>query len=166
MPCPLLPPQAVGCDRQLGSSAKEDNCGVCAGDGSTCRLVRGQAKIHLAPEKRKFWNPVPCYQRSICVFHSYKKSISLQFHVTTEQAVFSVLTGKHIPITELVWAELTWLLFRRSNLFLFKIIINFQFSILKEHLEFVSFNPLKVPNFFWVIVITNLIIKKIFGSYY
>ncbi|ERE79919.1 ADAMTS-like protein 3 [Cricetulus griseus] len=45
--------QAVGCDRQLGSSAKEDNCGVCAGDGSTCRLVRGQAKIHLAPEKRE-----------------------------------------------------------------------------------------------------------------
>uniref|UniRef100_A0A8C2IP73 ADAMTS-like 3 n=1 Tax=Cyprinus carpio TaxID=7962 RepID=A0A8C2IP73_CYPCA len=34
--------QEVGCDRQLGSNAKEDNCGVCAGDGSTCRLVRGQ----------------------------------------------------------------------------------------------------------------------------
>ncbi|EPY75047.1 ADAMTS-like protein 1 isoform 2 precursor [Camelus ferus] len=30
--------QAVGCNRQLGSNAKEDNCGVCAGDGSTCRL--------------------------------------------------------------------------------------------------------------------------------
>ncbi|XP_012867303.1 PREDICTED: ADAMTS-like protein 3 [Dipodomys ordii] len=45
--------QAVGCDRQLGSGAKEDNCGVCAGDGSTCRLVRGQAKSHLSPEKRE-----------------------------------------------------------------------------------------------------------------
>nr|XP_028561741.1 ADAMTS-like protein 3 [Podarcis muralis] len=45
--------QAVGCDRQLGSNAKEDNCGVCAGDGSTCRLVRGQTKIHLSPEKRE-----------------------------------------------------------------------------------------------------------------
>ncbi|XP_008842665.2 ADAMTS-like protein 3 isoform X1 [Nannospalax galili] len=45
--------QAVGCDRQLGSHAKEDNCGVCAGDGSTCRLVRGQAKTHVSPEKRE-----------------------------------------------------------------------------------------------------------------
>ncbi|ELK25677.1 ADAMTS-like protein 3 [Myotis davidii] len=45
--------QAVGCDRQLGSHAKEDNCGVCAGNGSTCRLVRGQAKSHVSPEKRE-----------------------------------------------------------------------------------------------------------------
>ncbi|XP_075714192.1 ADAMTS-like protein 3 [Rhinoderma darwinii] len=45
--------QAVGCDRQLGSNAKEDNCGVCAGDGSTCRLVRGQSKTHLSTEKRE-----------------------------------------------------------------------------------------------------------------
>ncbi|KAM6201371.1 ADAMTS-like protein 3 [Rhynchocyon petersi] len=45
--------QAVGCDHQLGSNAKEDNCGVCAGDGSTCRLVRGQSKSHVSPEKRE-----------------------------------------------------------------------------------------------------------------
>uniref|UniRef100_A0ABM5EYL0 ADAMTS-like protein 3 isoform X2 n=1 Tax=Pogona vitticeps TaxID=103695 RepID=A0ABM5EYL0_9SAUR len=45
--------QAVGCDRQLGSNAKEDNCGVCAGDGSTCRLVRGQTKTLLSAEKRE-----------------------------------------------------------------------------------------------------------------
>ncbi|KAM4676372.1 ADAMTS-like protein 3 [Discoglossus pictus] len=45
--------QAVGCDRQLGSNAKEDNCGVCAGDGSTCRLVRGQSKSHVSAEKRE-----------------------------------------------------------------------------------------------------------------
>eukprot|EP00062_Callorhinchus_milii_P002384 gi/632939167/ref/XP_007908005.1/ PREDICTED: ADAMTS-like protein 3 [Callorhinchus milii] len=43
--------QVVGCDRQLGSKTKEDNCGICAGDGSTCRLVRGQAKSHVSPEK-------------------------------------------------------------------------------------------------------------------
>lgn len=43
--------QAVGCDRQLGSQAKEDSCGVCAGDGSTCRLVRGQA--HVSPQKSR-----------------------------------------------------------------------------------------------------------------
>ncbi|MFT7816482.1 ADAMTS-like protein 3, partial [Arapaima gigas] len=43
--------QAVGCDRQLGSDAKEDNCGVCAGDGSTCRLVKGQTLSHISQEE-------------------------------------------------------------------------------------------------------------------
>ncbi|KAG8516403.1 ADAMTS-like protein 3 [Galemys pyrenaicus] len=43
--------QAVGCDRRLGSRAKEDHCGVCAGDGATCRLVRGQAKAPVSAEK-------------------------------------------------------------------------------------------------------------------
>ncbi|XP_072516790.1 ADAMTS-like protein 3 isoform X2 [Salminus brasiliensis] len=43
--------QEVGCDRQLGSNAKEDNCGVCAGDGSTCRLIRGQALPHVSPDE-------------------------------------------------------------------------------------------------------------------
>ncbi|CAK6972959.1 ADAMTS-like protein 1%2C partial [Scomber scombrus] len=43
--------QEVGCDRQLTSGAREDNCGVCGGDGSTCRLVRGQALPHLTAEE-------------------------------------------------------------------------------------------------------------------
>uniref|UniRef100_A0A7N6ANN5 ADAMTS-like 3 n=1 Tax=Anabas testudineus TaxID=64144 RepID=A0A7N6ANN5_ANATE len=46
--------QEVGCDRQLASGAREDNCGVCGGDGSTCRLVRGQALPHLTPEQRRY----------------------------------------------------------------------------------------------------------------
>ncbi|XP_054545120.1 ADAMTS-like protein 1 isoform X2 [Talpa occidentalis] len=43
--------QIVGCDHQLGSTVKEDNCGVCSGDGSTCRLVRGQYKAQLSATK-------------------------------------------------------------------------------------------------------------------
>ncbi|XP_030114536.4 ADAMTS-like protein 1 isoform X2 [Taeniopygia guttata] len=43
--------QIVGCDHQLGSAVKEDNCGVCNGDGSTCRLVRGQYKSQLSASK-------------------------------------------------------------------------------------------------------------------
>ncbi|XP_057576929.1 ADAMTS-like protein 1 isoform X3 [Hippopotamus amphibius kiboko] len=43
--------QIVGCDHQLGSTIKEDNCGVCNGDGSTCRLVRGQYKSQLSATK-------------------------------------------------------------------------------------------------------------------
>lgn len=43
--------QIVGCDHELGSTAKEDNCGVCNGDGSSCRLVRGQYKSQHATGK-------------------------------------------------------------------------------------------------------------------
>ncbi|GIY07736.1 papilin [Caerostris darwini] len=31
---------AVGCDRVLGSTTKEDECRVCGGDGSSCRVVK------------------------------------------------------------------------------------------------------------------------------
>ncbi|KAG9345511.1 hypothetical protein JZ751_008655 [Albula glossodonta] len=43
--------QIVGCDHELGSTAKEDNCGVCNGDGSSCRLVRGHYKSQLSTGK-------------------------------------------------------------------------------------------------------------------
>ncbi|XP_037832326.1 ADAMTS-like protein 1 isoform X3 [Kryptolebias marmoratus] len=43
--------QIVGCDHELGSAAKEDNCGVCDGDGSSCRLVRGHYKSQHATGK-------------------------------------------------------------------------------------------------------------------
>ncbi|XP_020914481.1 A disintegrin and metalloproteinase with thrombospondin motifs 19 [Exaiptasia diaphana] len=32
---------SVGCDNQLGSGAKEDKCGVCNGNGTTCYTVEG-----------------------------------------------------------------------------------------------------------------------------
>ncbi|KAJ8268917.1 hypothetical protein COCON_G00115240 [Conger conger] len=45
--------QIVGCDLELGSAAKEDNCGVCNGDGSSCRLVRGHYKSQHAAGKNE-----------------------------------------------------------------------------------------------------------------
>ncbi|XP_062868587.1 A disintegrin and metalloproteinase with thrombospondin motifs 17 [Trichomycterus rosablanca] len=33
--------QGIGCDGVIGSWAKEDRCGVCSGDGKSCRIVRG-----------------------------------------------------------------------------------------------------------------------------
>lgn len=45
--------QIVGCDHQLGSAAKEDNCGVCGGDGATCRLVRGHYRTQLDSGRSK-----------------------------------------------------------------------------------------------------------------
>lgn len=68
--------QEVGCDRQLASGAREDNCGVCGGDGSTCRLVRGQAIPHLTPEQCKLHiDVVPiCVQFTHVFIHSGSSS--------------------------------------------------------------------------------------------
>ena len=37
----ILPTQDVGCDGILGSGAIVDQCGICGGDGSTCRVISG-----------------------------------------------------------------------------------------------------------------------------
>ncbi|KAE8617973.1 hypothetical protein XENTR_v10009239 [Xenopus tropicalis] len=82
--------QAVGCDRQLGSNAKEDNCGVCAGDGSTCRLVRGQTRSHLSPEKRE--------ETIIAVPHgsrSVRITVKGPAHVFIESKTLQGESGEH-----------------------------------------------------------------------
>ncbi|XP_026565094.1 A disintegrin and metalloproteinase with thrombospondin motifs 17 [Pseudonaja textilis] len=33
--------QKIGCDGIIGSSAKEDHCGICNGNGKTCKVVKG-----------------------------------------------------------------------------------------------------------------------------
>lgn len=33
--------QKVGCDWVVDSDAKEDDCGICQGDGSTCDTIKG-----------------------------------------------------------------------------------------------------------------------------
>lgn len=33
--------QKVGCDKEIGSNKGEDRCGVCGGDNSHCRTVKG-----------------------------------------------------------------------------------------------------------------------------
>ncbi|KAM8972283.1 ADAMTS-like protein 3 [Pelodytes ibericus] len=82
--------QAVGCDRQLGSNAKEDNCGVCAGDGSTCRLVRGQSKSHVSPEKREeLIIAVPHGSRSVRI------TVKGPAHVFIESKTLQGDSGEH-----------------------------------------------------------------------
>lgn len=36
-----LSTQKVGCDGVIGSSKQEDKCGVCGGDNSHCKVVKG-----------------------------------------------------------------------------------------------------------------------------
>ena len=39
--------QKAGCDNVLGSDKKYDNCNVCGGNNSTCRLVRNQVSVPM-----------------------------------------------------------------------------------------------------------------------
>ncbi|KAJ8247597.1 hypothetical protein GJAV_G00248130 [Gymnothorax javanicus] len=71
--------QEVGCDRQLGSDAKVDNCGVCAGDGSSCRLVRGQALSLVSPEESvKTVIEVPLGSRNVRITAKGPNAIALE----------------------------------------------------------------------------------------
>ncbi|KAJ8398300.1 hypothetical protein AAFF_G00428700 [Aldrovandia affinis] len=73
--------QEVGCDRQLGSSTREDDCGVCAGDGSTCRVVRGQSLSHVSPDEPvKTVIEVPQGSRSMRITAKGPDAIILESH--------------------------------------------------------------------------------------
>ncbi|XP_059362386.1 ADAMTS-like protein 3 [Carassius carassius] len=90
--------QEVGCDRQLGNNAKEDNCGVCAGDGSTCRLIRGQAVPHMSPEEPiKAVIEVPMGSRGLRITAKGPDMIVIEAHAPNnrrEEVVFST-PGPH-----------------------------------------------------------------------
>ncbi|XP_036400255.1 ADAMTS-like protein 3 [Megalops cyprinoides] len=91
--------QEVGCDRQLGSNAKEDNCGVCAGDGSACRLVRGQTLSHVSPEESvKTVIEVPLGSRSMRITAKGPDVVILESHTLQgrrEEHSFSS-TGQYV----------------------------------------------------------------------
>ena len=40
--CVIFLIQDVGCDFKIGSGAQEDICGVCKGNGTSCRTVEGR----------------------------------------------------------------------------------------------------------------------------
>ncbi|KAJ8254644.1 hypothetical protein GJAV_G00195380, partial [Gymnothorax javanicus] len=42
----------VGCDRVIGSSQQEDKCGICGGDNSSCKIVKGN--FHRSAKKQGF----------------------------------------------------------------------------------------------------------------
>ena len=39
--------QSVGCDGVLDSTAQQDACGVCGGDASTCKTIKGAMSTPL-----------------------------------------------------------------------------------------------------------------------
>ncbi len=88
--------QEVGCDRQLASGAREDNCGVCGGDGSTCRLVRGQALPHLTPEQCRYLTAGLAMMQCPSVSNLHTCLLSLCFHFQSVMFSKLILYTQHL----------------------------------------------------------------------
>ncbi|KAH9491903.1 hypothetical protein Btru_029015, partial [Bulinus truncatus] len=61
-----FPAPTAGCDGVLGSETPVDKCGVCAGDGSTCRFIRGiYTRTHLPSRRYSDVTVIPAGARNI-----------------------------------------------------------------------------------------------------
>ncbi|XP_073917718.1 A disintegrin and metalloproteinase with thrombospondin motifs 17 isoform X4 [Castor canadensis] len=71
--------QKIGCDGIIGSAAKEDRCGVCSGDGKTCRVVKGDFSHSRGTAQKNL-----CTKVSTCVM---AKAIPKCFSCYIEAAI-------------------------------------------------------------------------------
>uniref|UniRef100_A0A8C5I8H8 ADAMTS like 1 n=1 Tax=Gouania willdenowi TaxID=441366 RepID=A0A8C5I8H8_GOUWI len=103
--------QIVGCDHELGSTAKEDSCGVCNGDGSSCRLVRGHYKTqHASGKTEDTVVTIPYKSRHVRLVlkgpdHLYVESKTLQG--LKGEVVFDKAGQYHLENTSLDYQKLS-----------------------------------------------------------
>ncbi|XP_036442699.1 A disintegrin and metalloproteinase with thrombospondin motifs 17 isoform X1 [Colossoma macropomum] len=85
--------QKIGCDGIIGSSAKEDRCGVCNGDGKSCKIVKGDFN-----HTRGMVPPSHCKKVSTCVM-SKSRAVPKCFSCYIEAAVIPV-GARRIKVVE------------------------------------------------------------------
>ncbi|XP_053573579.1 A disintegrin and metalloproteinase with thrombospondin motifs 17 [Bombina bombina] len=73
--------QKIGCDGIIGSAAKEDRCGICSGDGKTCKVVKGDFN-----HTKGMVNNSHCKKVSTCVM-TKPKTVPKCFSCYIEAAV-------------------------------------------------------------------------------
>lgn len=73
-------PQSPGCDGILGSGRRPDGCGVCGGDGSTCRLVSGNLTDRGGPlgYQKILWIPAGASHLRISQFRPSSNYLALR----------------------------------------------------------------------------------------
>lgn len=57
--------QHVGCDGQIASDRQEDQCGVCGGDNSSCKVIKGN--FTRSTKKQGVWKTAD--HRKYCSFY-------------------------------------------------------------------------------------------------
>ncbi|XP_030620959.1 A disintegrin and metalloproteinase with thrombospondin motifs 17 [Chanos chanos] len=85
--------QKIGCDGIIGSSAKEDRCGVCNGDGKSCKIVKGDFNHTRGMVTRSH-----CKKVSTCVM-SKPRAVPKCFSCYIEAAVIPV-GARRIKVVE------------------------------------------------------------------
>uniref|UniRef100_A0A8C4R7H6 PLAC domain-containing protein n=1 Tax=Eptatretus burgeri TaxID=7764 RepID=A0A8C4R7H6_EPTBU len=85
--------QRVGCDGYLGSSRNLDHCGVCDGDGSTCRRITGQFE-HL--QLASGYHHVADLPAGATDISLRRHTASHNHLVLLDRARHPVLTGDHL----------------------------------------------------------------------
>ncbi|XP_033114520.1 A disintegrin and metalloproteinase with thrombospondin motifs 16-like [Anneissia japonica] len=83
--------EVVGCDHLLGSGAKEDACGVCRGDNSTCDFVKGEYHDQHATNNYYSIVEIPSGSRNIKI--SEKKPSPSYLAVRSKESNKYYLTG-------------------------------------------------------------------------
>uniref|UniRef100_A0A915Q5B9 Papilin n=1 Tax=Setaria digitata TaxID=48799 RepID=A0A915Q5B9_9BILA len=93
----------VGCDNKLGSAIKNDKCGKCGGDGSTCKTVEGYFdERNLSPGYHNIIRlPVGATSISVEEMHSTTNSLAIKNatdHYYLNGNYQIQLTDKHLEI--------------------------------------------------------------------
>ncbi|KAG7327385.1 hypothetical protein KOW79_008991 [Hemibagrus wyckioides] len=85
--------QKIGCNGIIGSSAKEDRCGVCNGDGKSCKIIKGDFN-----HSSGMVTPSHCKKVSTCVM-SKSRALPKCFSCYIEAAVIPV-GARRIKVVE------------------------------------------------------------------
>lgn len=86
--------QKIGCDGIIGSLAKEDRCGVCNGDGRSCKIVRGDFNHTKGMGKFTFLTYVKKYcdvwDTVLWDFETFRLSVETSWNLIWEQVAIII----------------------------------------------------------------------------
>uniref|UniRef100_H0W816 ADAM metallopeptidase with thrombospondin type 1 motif 3 n=1 Tax=Cavia porcellus TaxID=10141 RepID=H0W816_CAVPO len=110
----------VGCDKEIGSNKVEDKCGVCGGDSSHCRTVKGTfTRAPRKPGKKglsrdllfQCWRSGDCSRAAIIPQENVTRSSSLTYKYIIHEDSVPTISSNNVIQEELdtfEWALKSW----------------------------------------------------------
>uniref|UniRef100_A0A8D0RJC1 Peptidase M12B domain-containing protein n=1 Tax=Sus scrofa TaxID=9823 RepID=A0A8D0RJC1_PIG len=95
--------QKIGCDGIIGSAAKEDRCGVCSGDGKTCRVVKGDFSHSRGTGPVRFmWESV------VLLFHDQNYGIHYEYTIPVNYTAENQSEPEKPQDSLFIWTHSGW----------------------------------------------------------
>ncbi|CAB3979049.1 A disintegrin and metallo ase with thrombospondin motifs 6-like [Paramuricea clavata] len=88
----------IGCDKVIGSSAKFDRCGVCNGDGSTCRYGNSTDEALKAKLTKKYKEQGSTFKKTLSLLHKMGYGVPEDYASAKMDEV----------ISDFYWAVIKW----------------------------------------------------------